>query len=185
MKVVAQQGDPDPNPFNFFVDMMKTWLSQFTADNQDELYVGHSPTQNKLRKVNTVVNTLSNTQNTPYFSASFGKYGGMLSDNYSLTLTPNGLYMTVGMDMTLDSGGGLPNIGGSFGFIIGPKDDMIGPGWGATGGAFFIGVETGGSLNYDPNISLGRPSSYGFAASTSKYWGGVSGGYTFMLYNFK
>jgi RHS repeat-associated protein len=178
---VASEDPADPNPFNFFIDLMNTWLNQFNADKGDEqwLLTDH-PEGRHLQKLNTIATSIGSTEVTPYFSVSFGKYGGMLSDNYTFTVTTNGMYVTVGMDMTVDTGG-LPNIGGAIGISTGPRNEFAGPGWGATAGAFFLGVETGGPINYTPNIGLGRPSSFGLVASTSKFWGGVNGGYTFRI----
>ncbi len=123
---------------------------------------------------------------TPYLSVSVGK---QTSENYpisgftSLTITKDGIYQTMGLDMTASApGASLISVSGSAGYIFGPKDGIPGYGLGLSGGGF-VGIEGSRSVSIFP-MEWGKTGSIGVVLSTSPAYVSGNVGYTWKLYEF-
>jgi RHS repeat-associated protein len=174
-------GPDDPNPFNFFVDVMKNWINQFTSDNKDDLYPNSAP-NNGLRKANAIVNGVASMEVTPYVSLSHSKqYGGSVPAYGSLTYAGGNLYGTIGTDLTYSGPSFGPNFSLSFGFILGPKKNIPGFGVGTSAGYSLMGFEMSGDKR-ENSLSIGHNYSAGFVLSNSPGWISANGGYTFKIY---
>jgi hypothetical protein len=175
----AQQPDEDSNPFNLFIEMMKTWLNQFTADNREEAYTNP---QNDIPRTNAIVNTIANTEVTPYISISYSKqmYGGVPTYG-SMMYAGGSLYLSGGSDLTYSAPSLGPNFGLSFGYIVGQRNAIPGWGVGTTAGYAGMGFEISGSR--ESNLSIGHPYSTGFVISNSPGWVSGNVGYTWKVAN--
>jgi hypothetical protein len=164
------------NPITMLADAISKWIESIFNSDKDNLYLS-SLYDTDYRQNNEILTAVASYQVVPYVSVSWGKFGGQLSDNYSLIFTHRGTFVSFGIDYTI-SDQQLPDFGGGFGVMLGPSKDIPGLNWGATAGAYHIGVETGGDLT---GLRLGAPTQYGFNVSTQKYWVGVNSTRTYRI----
>jgi hypothetical protein len=161
--------------------MMKSWQNQFTADNNRvELYTTAGKEQNSLRKINVLVNTLANTQITPYYTISYSKqFSGAIPGYGSLTYSGGNFYGMVGADLTLSGLSVGPNFSFSIGLSVGPGSSSPFS-IGSSAGYMGMGFEMSGTKR-ENSLSIGRPFSIGFVISNSSYWVSGNGGYMLQI----
>jgi RHS repeat-associated protein len=176
-------GPGDPSPYERFVNMMKEWAKQFSFDfDRTTLYTdGDAKAVNTFERRNKIVNTLANTEVTPYVSISYSKQmGGVIPAYGSFTYAGGNLYGTIGSDLTYSAPSLGPNFSLSIGYSIGPKSGIPGLGAGFSAGYAGMGFEMSGSKQQ--GLSLGQPYSMGFVLSNSPGWISMNGGYTFLIW---
>jgi hypothetical protein len=193
----GEDGDnPRPGFFSRFVSSVKNWfrdaIMPFRSNDAPKNFEDVSSRQQEkiesnLQK-NYVLNTVAQTETTPYVSLSVGKqsaevlqYAG-ISLNGSVTFTKYGVYFSPGIDATVSPfNGGLPSLSLSGGFIIGRnlQQDIPGLGFGGSAGSI-LGTEF--SRSYDIGTGSWGSSQFGYVLSTSTVWGSGSAQYGFPVY---
>jgi hypothetical protein len=192
------QKNSKSNPIlNAFVNLFRSYFAQFSLfDKKEKLYTEHSRGNSSASfevKHRDVVNTIFNSEYTPYISLSLGKEtggGSYISGFGGLMLTNEGIYITGGGDMTLSTPPeySITSISLNVGFFQGSKSGIAGAGYGYGGGSF-IGLSGSQSLdikytNNSLSLSLGNTRSFGYTLTNTAAWVSGNVGYTLKLVDF-